>query len=78
MFWWLKRRPLTDRDTARWQPIESAPRSGMRFLAYTVSRGRYVPELSCQIEIARWDRDHFTSDSGAVPTHWMPLPEPPA
>jgi hypothetical protein len=60
-----------------WQPIETAPRDGKTFLAYTIdSYGR-------RIEFAQWrpglseNSGHFSSQSGAIPTHWMPLPTPP-
>jgi hypothetical protein len=57
-----------------WQPIETAPKDERRFLACNqdgvVIIGRLV------------NSKHFAADSWAgikntVPTHWMPLPEPP-
>lgn len=56
-----------------WQPIETAPRDGRRFIAWD-ARNHYC------LFTMHWDDDEFLTDnerwSGRV-THWMPLPEPP-
>jgi len=66
-----------------WQPIETAPKGGSYFLAYTPSA-----KLR-KIKLAKWGRiwsGHVAyikyaifDDHGAriEPTHWMPLPDPP-
>jgi hypothetical protein len=62
-----------------WQPIDTAPRDGSRFLAYLPDE---APRR--QIEIA-WQNAsgvmavgaQFSFDLTPV-THWMPLPAPPA
>jgi hypothetical protein len=68
---------MADADTITgWQPIETAPKDGSPFLAYTISRGGFDPAPTYRIEIGQWKRDYFHAPQG-IPTHWMPLPEPP-
>ena len=64
-----------------WQPIETAPKDGTVFLGY--KRGQF---RECY-KVTRDDCDMwcFGGTSGAddlfpniKPTHWMPLPKPPA
>lgn len=57
--------------------MDTAPKDGTRFLVWTIERGWYAPSPTRRIEIARWSGHYFASDSGAIPTHWMPLPAPP-
>lgn len=64
-----------------WLPIDTAPRDGRRFLAYTIQRGWWEPP-TYRTEGAAWKATtpatgHFASDSGAIVTHWRPLPHPP-
>lgn len=70
-----------------WQPIETAPKDGtevLLWLGFPFSR----------IEYAKWyqgwglwidaedpepeDSDEVRGTGELVPTHWMPLPEPPS
>lgn len=58
-----------------WQPIETAPRDGVTFLAwdgYAVLGAWY--EIDCEYHY--WAMDGDEIDAADV-THWMPLPEPP-
>lgn len=71
-----------------WQPIETAPKDGTLVLLWCnfsdhslrVLISRYMPE---RVVPVRRPHDPFVwqSEGGAiaerVPTHWMPLPEPP-
>lgn len=60
-----------------WQPIETAPKDGTRILVARVTDGR--------VGISWWDglrledKDKWACYSMLTPpTHWMPLPDPPA
>lgn len=72
-----------------WQPIETAPRDGTPVLVYAE---RFGWEGSPRIVCAVYPKEHYNGwiiygcgptrhgeqvlDS-CLPTHWMPLPEPP-
>lgn len=59
-----------------WQPIETAPKDGSFII--------YGPSIGVICEVENWLDTQFAcffSESyGRIynPTHWMPLPEPPA
>ena len=63
---------------SEWQPIETAPKDGTDFLAYSDACNVYG--------VAYWNTFHHAgylvcNDSARDffnPTHWMPLPPPPA
>jgi monoamine oxidase len=53
-----------------WQPIETAPKDCWILVARGSEQG-----------VVRWIQDHWTLGamcSFVKPTHWQPLPEPPA
>lgn len=65
-----------------WQPIETAPKTGVRLLAAFPRGGEW------RVDIVTWFDDHWRSIAMAFvngdrrmrreqPTHWMPLPQPP-
>ncbi len=66
---------------SEWQPIETAPKDGKRIIVY-------CPKLDGPKEnIVSYQRNGtnfpWRADEGNLlqrdqPTHWMPLPEPPA
>jgi len=66
-----------------WQPIETAPRDGTWFLGFEPGK-----HLEDQNRVWKWvddgaDWQGFVdaadmNDYDEQPTHWMPLPEPPA
>jgi hypothetical protein len=57
----------------RWQPVETAPKDGRRFL---VSDGAAVATVWWSAEADEWIGHDTEGAFGAV-THWMPLPPPP-
>lgn len=64
---------------SEWQPIKTAPKDGRLILYATadwVSVGRWNSEVDQWREI----NNHWTDTWGGedFPTHWMPLPAPPA
>jgi hypothetical protein len=67
---------------SKWQPIETAPKDGMRVLFYTPGDDEtgYLPSMQVSYidkggELPTYDVDQW--HDGLRPTHWMPLPEPP-
>jgi len=54
-----------------WQPIETAPKDGTQFLAWTLAPfgGRY--------DIIEWNDILIMQECDTPPSHWMPLPAPP-
>ena len=70
---------------SKWQPIETAPKDGTRFLAFFALEEN--DEYYAQIVIIRWSyykRWELAEYSGELdyefdsqPTYWMPLPNPP-
>jgi hypothetical protein len=75
--------PLRDEtrepDTAgreEWQPIETAPKDGTRVLVWWEHWSAY-PVVS-YFKHGRWNGEIACSEGDEQPTHWQPLPEPPA
>jgi len=72
--------------SAMWKPIETAPKDGTRVLIE--DRGIYIAYWSerCAFEqfktMPGWQifdcEDGWYSVAAEAPTHWMPLPAPPA
>lgn len=61
---------------SHWQLIETAPKDGSTMLLWS-AKARYKPVVGKWVE--SWKS--WQSQPGAWtvnPTHWMPLPEPPA
>jgi hypothetical protein len=63
-----------------WQPIETAPKDGTRVLVYVEPFGSLIGSNTFNL-FGRTSGDRWYCDGvwldGSVPTHWMPLPEPP-
>ena len=67
-----------------WQPIETAPKDGTKFLAYWPD----VHGNQSESVVTTWHEQYSyllnafhtpydSEDWTNAPTHWMPLPEPP-
>ena len=61
---------------SEWKPIETAPRDGTRFLFSTGPFYRFVG-IGFFITTASFGADSFRGERYTIPSHWMPLPEPP-
>ena len=76
-----------------WQPIESVPKDGTDIFLAEVTGALHVGLAWGEIDVGCWGEIHdedglgnpvtfygWTSNSGHIeePTHWMPLPAPPA
>lgn len=72
-----------------WQPIETAPRDGSAVLLYQkkphAEVARYESDTN-EIEVGFYSEEGWRvfgfhgdeSERDFAPTHWMPLPQPPA
>lgn len=65
---------------SEWQPIETAPKDGTRFLAFWPSTN--PPNVNSTIVTTwwgmyTWETAFITAGDDDLPTHWMPLPSPP-
>ena len=66
------------RDGSEWQPIESAPKDGVGFLACI---GKWQTVCCWNKYRGGWcavGPGYPNYERGEIPTHWMPLPAPPA
>lgn len=62
----------------KWQPIETAPRDGTNVLLWTGDIYLAHEIASWDWRIEKWVTPDETLEIGSqVPTHWLPLPEPP-
>lgn len=69
---------------SKWKPIKTAPKDGTTIIGWTKDWGE--PMLIQWVCIQQWNdpKDVFgwaeESDwsTSVTPTHWMPLPKPPA
>lgn len=65
---------MTGSEGGAWRPIETAPRDAQVLIAMP-SVPRSVAEAYCDSNGYLWVQGHQPSGK---PTHWMPLPAPPA
>jgi hypothetical protein len=85
----LERLEAAEQERQEWRPISEAPKDGTQIL--TVVKG-FTPTIAwfdgkewvnpfLLISRLKWDvcQDEMVSidEDGYVPTHWMPLPNPP-
>lgn len=62
----------------KWQPIETAPRDWTKVVGYDGNIAADINWSGIVIDGPRWWVCHNDILSSMSPTHWMPLPEPPA
>ena len=65
------------RSVGEWQPISTAPKDGTRVLLYWPYWDQW-PVVGMFDRFQRWVTEMAVSTEGPGPTHWMPLPAPPA
>lgn len=61
-----------------WQPLETAPKDGTFVLMYrngTVDTARWYDDW--MFGRSAWGNGSWSYPDHALPSHWMPLPEPP-
>lgn len=72
-----------------WQPIETAPKDGTEIDVWAKNADGHQRRITdvCWSRMGDWDGTDFDGWTGMYPerfcakyepTHWMPLPEPPA
>jgi hypothetical protein len=61
---------------SEWQPIETAPKDGTPVDLWTAEDGRFAD--ACWNSTRRRWETQWERLANSVPTHWMPLPPPPA
>lgn len=63
-------------DETGWQPIETVPRDATMVDLWSQSWGRLT---NCRWDEGKWWRDRIGYEEYEFdPTHWRPLPNPPA
>jgi hypothetical protein len=58
----------------RWQPIETAPKDGSTVLGFVPA---FDQQPVCLIDYSTRYSNWWFLGTECLPTHWMPLPEPP-
>jgi hypothetical protein len=62
-----------------WRPIEMAPKEdGKVIIVYRPIANDYIPHVGIDYWSTRLGNVWAKSNSSTPPTHWMPLPHPPA
>lgn len=65
-----------------WQPIDTAPKDGIKIIAFDKTMDEYFVAFFVSTGLIKeWQCDGVRGtdiDFDIFPTHWMPLPQPPA
>ena len=61
-----------------WLPIETAPTDGTKVLCYTNDGYKFPLVSQCLFDDGWWPDVWESPEAPLKPTHWMPLPAPPA
>lgn len=73
----LWRGPFADLKVSQWQPIETEPKNGTEFLAYSDASEEFGVAFWAAIPGKKWLVCRNSIGEDFNPTHWQPLPEPP-
>lgn len=66
---------ITPDEPRQWQPIETAPRDGIEFLAHdAATKTTHVTYVNSNGYFHDPDNHYYSEAPDFVPTHWMPLP----
>ncbi len=78
---------MSEGNSGQWQPIETAPRDGSAIISLVHGKVVIVKytgiidwfdETTCGASRYAWiEEGAEDADNELLPTHWMPLPEPP-
>lgn len=70
---------MSDLPSPSWQTIESAPKD-TEILVYTRPWGPIIATFSAEYGewLSRMQVPVSIREDGEIPTHWLPLPAPPA
>lgn len=71
------------REVITWQPIETAPKHGKMIIGFAITdteTGNWKMRIMSHMKNYAGDKSEWNGwgDSWIPPTHWMPLPKPPA
>lgn len=64
-------------DATEWSPIKTAPADGSRILVAGGVISKRAENIRLVLADGDWWRKHI-GESPSIPTHWRPLPDPPA
>jgi len=61
-----------------WRPIETAPKDGTAVLGFQATPGDHENRMAVCWRYGKPETPLWMGEGGLMPTHWMPLPKPPA
>jgi len=61
-----------------WKPIETAPKDATAILGFQATPGDHENRMAVCWRYGKPETPLWMGEGGLMPTHWMPLPKPPA